>query len=81
MNFKNAATKKYDSLVHWGVFQPVSCWNTSSKLLPLKWVFTYKFDTDGFLQKFKARICICGDLQRRSLYKDNYAATLAAKMF
>ena len=54
MDFKNAATKEYDGLVHWGVFQPVSCWNTSSKPLPLKWVFTYKFDTDGFLQKFKA---------------------------
>ena len=42
MDFKNAAIKEYDSLVHWGVFQPVSCWNTSSKSLPLKWVFTYK---------------------------------------
>ena len=41
----------------------------------------YKFDTDGFLQKFKAQICICGDLQRKSLYKDNYVATLAVKMF
>ena len=81
MDFKNAAMKEYDGLVHWGVFQPVSCWNTSSKPLPLKWVFTYKFDTDGFLQKFKARICICGDLQRRSSYEDNYAATLAAKTF
>ena len=54
MDFKNAATKEYNSLVHWGMFQPVSCWNTSSKPLPLKWVFTYKFNTDGFLQKFKA---------------------------
>ena len=81
MDFKNAAMKEYDGLIHWGVFQPVSCWNTSSKPLPLKWVFTYKFDTDGFLQKFKARICVCGDLQKRSSYEDNYAATLAAKMF
>ena len=54
MDFKNTATKEYDSLVHRGVFQPVSRWNTSSKPLPLKWVFTYKFDADGFLQKFKA---------------------------
>ena len=54
MDFKNATTKEYNSLVHWGVFQPVSHWNTSSKPLPLKWVFMYKFDTDGFLQKFKA---------------------------
>ena len=54
IDFKDAATKKYDGLVHWGVFQPVSHWNTSSKPLPLKWVFMYKFDIDGFLQKFKA---------------------------
>ena len=63
------------------MFQPVSCWNTSSKPLPLKWVFTYKFNTDGFLQKFKAQICIYEDLQRRSSYKVNYVATLAVKMF
>jgi hypothetical protein len=48
--------------------------------LPLLWVFKYKFDTDGFLDKFKARICVRGDLQT-SHSTDNYAATLAAKTF
>ena len=48
-------------------------------LLPLKWVFKYKFDTDGYLIKFKARICARGDLQATE--QDTYAATLAARTF
>jgi hypothetical protein len=47
--------------------------------LPLLWVFKYKFDTDGYLTKFKARACVRGDLQ--TSYADNYAATLAVKVF
>ncbi|OXV05135.1 hypothetical protein Egran_07097, partial [Elaphomyces granulatus] len=50
----------------------------AAQVIPLKWVFTYKFDTDGFLTKFKSRLCVRGDLQRLSL-QDTYAATLAAK--
>lgn len=50
------------------------------QILPLKWVFTYKTDTDGYLTKFKARICVRGDLQWKSLL-DTRAATLASKTF
>jgi len=49
------------------------------KPLPLLWVFTYKFDTDGYLTKFKARICVRGDLQYG--HQDTYAATLAYRTF
>lgn len=48
--------------------------------LPLTWVFKYKYDKHGFLTKFRARICVRGDLQPPS-EKDTYAATLAAKSF
>jgi reverse transcriptase-like protein len=42
-------------------------------------VFKYKYDTDGYLVKFKARICVRGDLQ---ITRDNnYAATLAVRVF
>lgn len=30
--------------------------NPKLKPLPLKWVFTYKFNTDGYLDRIKARI-------------------------
>ncbi|KAJ6111592.1 hypothetical protein N7523_007653 [Penicillium sp. IBT 18751x] len=32
------------------------------QILPLRWVFTYKVDENGYLAKFKARICVRGDL-------------------
>jgi hypothetical protein len=43
------------------------------------WVFTYKFNKDGYLTKYKARCVARGDLQLP--YRDTYAATLAAKTF
>ena len=49
-------------------------------VIPLTWVFTYKLDTNGYLVKFKARICVRGDLQPRN-DRDTYAATLAARIF
>ena len=52
-----------------------------SILLPFKQVFTYKFDTNGFLEKCKARIYIRGDLQDTSLLQSIYATTLVAYSF
>src|SRR5438876_2823809 len=52
----------------------------NSKVLPVRWVFVYKFDTDGYLEKFKSHLCVRGDLQEASR-EDNYAATLAARTF
>lgn len=48
-------------------------------ILPLLWVFKYKFDNDGYLSKSKARICVRGDVQLS--FKDTYAATLAFSVF
>lgn len=50
----------------------------SVQILPLTWVFTYKFNSNGFLQKLKARICVRGDLQAINS-EDKRAATLAAR--
>ena len=58
---------------HWSI-------DPAIKPLPLKWVFTYKFDKDGFLDRYKASICVRGDLQPPS-EKEKYAATLAARIF
>ena len=49
------------------------------EVLPLKWVFTYKTDGDGYLSRFKARLVVRGDLQ--SPLDNTYAATLAIRNF
>jgi hypothetical protein len=51
------------------------------KLLPLKWVFTYRADQHGNLERYKARLCVRGDLQEKGHFEQTYAATLAAKSF
>jgi Reverse transcriptase (RNA-dependent DNA polymerase) len=45
-----------------------------TQVLPLKWVFTHKLDPAGYLLRYKARICVRGDLQRDP-GDDLYAAT------
>jgi len=49
------------------------------EILPLMWLFSYKFDEDGYLYKHKARLVVRGDLQDD--WGDTYAATLAARVF
>ncbi|KAF7577972.1 Dimer-Tnp-hAT domain containing protein [Pyrenophora tritici-repentis] len=79
----------------WGVFMPTFSGDDSefagldyggtaqvaggSSGATLMWVFTYKFDEDGYLYRFKARLVVRGDLEQ--LYGDTYAATLAARTF
>jgi hypothetical protein len=48
------------------------------QVLPLLCVFSYKFDQDTFLVKFKARICVRGDLETITS-EEKRAATLAAR--
>lgn len=50
------------------------------QVLPLKWVFTYKFDEDGYLENYKARICVRGDLQMMNEL-DTRATTLMMRTF
>jgi hypothetical protein len=49
--------------------------------IPLKWVFTYKSDSDGYLIRCRSRIVVRGDLQDEQTILTTYAATLAAKSF
>jgi hypothetical protein len=51
------------------------------KLISLKWVFIYEFDSNDFLFKYKARIVIRDDLQRVNNAQNVYAATFALKIF
>jgi hypothetical protein len=77
--FKEAAEKKYQDVNDRGTFE-IARKTSDIKVIPLIWVFTYKLDTDGYLIKFKARICVREDLQQWN-NKDTYAATLAARTF
>ncbi len=51
------------------------------KLISLKWVFTYKSDSNDFLFKYKARIVIRDDLQKVNNVQNVYVATFALKIF
>lgn len=53
--------------------------NNTPTSIPTTWVFKYKFDEEGYLIKYKARLCARGDLQKTQ--QDTYAATLAARIF
>jgi hypothetical protein len=78
--------------MHWKAMQKEmdDCWkkecfqNTkatpftaNAEILPFMWVYTNKFDEDGYFLKAKARLVVRGDLQVH--WGDTYAATLAAK--
>ncbi|KAM4063276.1 reverse transcriptase (RNA-dependent DNA polymerase) [Hirsutella rhossiliensis] len=78
--FKEAAHAEWKSLQKRGTFKAVPRDQATGRPLPLTWVFKYKFDKHGFLIKFKARLCVRGDLQKLG-DKDTYAATLAGKSF
>jgi len=77
--FKQAAKLEFEALKSKNTFKIVQQL-PQIKPLPLKWVFLYKFDQQGYLIKHKARICVRGDLQPPSL-QETYAATLAFKVF
>jgi Reverse transcriptase (RNA-dependent DNA polymerase) len=80
LEFMQAADLEWTTLSKMKILEILERSQATTKPLPLTWVFRYKFDKHGFLQKFKARICVRGDLQPLT-EKDTYAATLAARSF
>jgi len=75
--FQKVIEKEYNDLKRQGTFKTVLKEEaTNDQILPLKWVFKYKFDSDDYLQKLKAQLCVRGDLQITK--EETYAATLAA---
>lgn len=79
-DFIEATKKEWDNINAMRTLQVIRRNDAKTKPLPLTWVFKYKYDKHGFITKFKARICVRGDLQPPT-EKDTYAATLAAKSF
>ncbi|EDN97519.1 hypothetical protein SS1G_12370 [Sclerotinia sclerotiorum 1980 UF-70] len=77
--FQKACEDEINALKERKTFEYIDISTRGQKPLPLLWVFTYKFDQDGYLIKFKARICARGDLQ--STEEETYAATLTSQIF
>ncbi|RKF72339.1 Retrovirus-related Pol polyprotein from transposon RE2 [Golovinomyces cichoracearum] len=79
--FNRVAEREYESLYQKGTWTHVPEKDLPDEvdLIPLIWIFSHKFDSDGLLLKFKAKICVRGDLQ--SSEEETYAATLACQIF
>ncbi len=50
-----------------GTVQLVNKSTIKSSILPLVWIFKYKYDNAGYLVKHKARLYVYGDLQKTEL--------------
>jgi hypothetical protein len=75
IKYKQAMLKEFNSLIDRGTFKYKEHSN-NEKLVLLIWVYANKFDEDGFLTNFKARL-----VTRRDLYKteeETYIITLVA---
>jgi hypothetical protein len=79
--FINAAEIEYTNLFMAGTFEFIDETSVPQGTLPipLMWVFSYKFDSDGYFLKYKARIVVRGDLQ--VTFAETAATTLAARTF
>ena len=79
--FRAAARAKYSTLKQKGTWNAVKLdLIKGAQVLPVMWVFTYKFDKGGHLLKYKARLVARGDLHINQR-EETYAATLAARVF
>ncbi|CBF74296.1 uncharacterized protein ANIA_04289 [Aspergillus nidulans FGSC A4] len=80
-DFILAAGKEYTGLKQKETFKVVDINEAANhEILPVIWIFTYKFDENGNYLKAKARICVRGDLQARSA-EENRAGTASARAF
>ena len=53
--FQKAIEKEYNDLKRCGTFKTILKEEANNEqILPLKWVFKYKFNSNGYLQKLKA---------------------------
>ena len=80
---------KVDCILELRNLEARECWRVVPSIpvkqetlpLPLKWVFTYKVDVNGFLTRCRSCIVVRGDLQEESTILSIYVATLAARSF
>ena len=77
--FVEAAKFEIEALGKKGTYEEINRpIDRSIQILPLTWVFTDKFDSNGMLVKHQGSICVRGDLQK--VFPDvKYSATLAIR--
>jgi hypothetical protein len=78
--FLKVAQMKYNVIETKKTWKIVDKWD-DYKLISLKWIFIYKFDSNGFFFKYKTRIVIRDNLQKVNNTQNVYAATFALKIF
>ncbi len=78
--FRKAAQMKYEAIENRDTWQIMNRFDENQQIIPLKWVFTYKTDSNDYLIKYKVRIVIRNDLQMIDL-QNVYAITLISKVF
>jgi hypothetical protein len=67
--------KEFNNLIDYKTFEYQEFIDTTKKLVLLMWVYANKFDENGFLTNFKARLITRGDLYKTE--EETYATTLA----
>ena len=81
-HFRAAAHKEIRTLIAKHTWDEVARpTQGKTNILPTTWRFTYKPDPDGYITKFKARLCARGDLQLGVNKQDVAAMTGAYKTF
>jgi predicted GNAT superfamily acetyltransferase len=78
--FRKAAQMKYEAIEDRDIWQIMNRLDENQQIISLKWVFTYKTDSNDYLIKYKARIVIRNDLQMIDS-QNVYAITLISKVF
>jgi hypothetical protein len=76
--FQSTAIKKMIVLKKRDIFLLIEKRSNQVKI-SLIWVFKYKFDTNKYVEKFKARLCFENNLQM--IHQDIYEITLIARTF
>jgi hypothetical protein len=70
-----AMNDEFDALTEFDTFRPATAEEiANNKILPAQWVWAFKGDADGFHVKDKARMVVCGNQQKESIwYQEVYS--------
>ena len=74
--FLEAAQEEIDSLVGQTTWKEDLKTNATTRIIPATWTFRIKRTADGTIKKFKARMCLRGDLQEDN-GRDNFSPVAA----